>query len=130
MDTFDRCPKCHEFGWNDTHKCHPFKVQLIAIVENGYDLESPPSEGIEEYTNDGWSTFYAQDAAGAAQSFADSWDSDDRGLASQFKAMRVEVQAADGQIEIFQVYCELNPIYTARKLQVECDRVLGKGGAE
>lgn len=99
--TYGKCPICKKSGWIETHRRAP-RWEVVSK-----DAESYADEG------DCWRTIYAQTAEGAAEEFADDFDS----YQGEFTEERdVLVRDREGNKTTFCVRGELVLMYRAEEV--------------
>jgi len=94
---FDKCTKCGEFGFIDTHRCPP---TWLVSDEN--------SDGEWNY----WTRIYADDAEKASEKFSARRDAS-QGEYPSYRTVYVKQDEGDSPAVAYDVSCEAVPSYQA-----------------
>lgn len=106
MSDYERCPKCHQYGWVKTHTCKPFE----ACVDWSPDTAPWSRQPREDEWTDARS---AGDAEDAAEHFCERYDADGDYTIVSRGSGRVWIRDEEGVVTRWTISAESVPQYHA-----------------
>lgn len=103
MSNFNRCPKCNQYDWLDSHKCYPFKVYY------------------PEYYSDEWETVYGKSAENVVERIAARLNDDDPVFDENIFESPITIMDSEGNKTSFKCHASFSIDYYPEEIDTPPD---------